>query len=1019
MSTQYFIFSFFDSEIKDISINLKSQADVNKFLVNFFNLENIFEEDINTIFTQGFIGDNNIDLDFISLPSAKIKKIQLTKDITLTLSSNNNLTKNIKILQDTIFDGNNYTITGNNHSITIEKSGEQPIYFQGLFYLKNGTVTNLNIVQNQETSKKLPLMNGHGFLIRSNPNQNVNLNTLTTNYTNSIGFIDNCTITGDIPEHSGGICGKYAGNNGILRITNSNVNAYSIGKSSGGICAEYAGSNGLLSIVNCKVSFKDEFSSFIIGDESGGICGSYAGNQGILNIYNCHYAGKIGINGGGLTGSYTSSNGNVHIINCGVKARIEGYHHNGNTITSQINNGGFFCGINSLGGDNENIYSNLIIEYSYYIPEIDYEDYNDDLSNSIEENEYHSYQYKVGCVGQWITQNQDFLHLVYNGYMNFKNIYTIKPTSFFHSDQGINNKPETISFRGDNQNQTRIIFTTMKFYVKDMNDVNTHLNQDNTDVEQEPLYEIDYVEMAVKDTNSNSREFFVQILDDFSLNHLQVVDSTRFDQITINNIRRNYKYLIYSNDTNFLQGHDHTSFTHFRLELGSFYLGAPLGLLNYGYVYDPQPSISPFNLVTTLSTMSVEELSELTSSENISNYQYKVFDGRVFYTGTRQRPVGDNTDNIKRYLTPGGEWNVNMSIQALYIFLDDNERQFFANNTHQYIFDQVIEQKFEKLYGEGNHKIYLEQSKPVKEIIFTPYRSDYIKTNRWSNFTNKENENANMYQFQDFIWNYINKSVGDGYDYIYPFFKDISGDLLMSPDVYLHYLVVGQQTPFGIWAYTMSGINGFGASSLGGKIWLSPTNNYQLSYTTNPPFWNRTLIELPANLNGPVIELDVGSNFYSSSGQQGAFFSNDQIEYFRDLWEYLPLSQIPVITNDNYKQFDENIIDSAEIIFDSNIREMRKNYIFFNGVQPYLYHSSGVNPGIYSYSFGLTPEKYQPSGACNFSNIKDCIFNLEFKKPYILKTLDDEDFWYGVRFFSVAQNLFQCASGMGGRVYAN
>ena len=41
----------------------------------------------------------------------------------------------------------------------------------------------------------------------------------------------------------------------------------------------------------------------------------------------------------------------------------------------------------------------------------------------------------------------------------------------------------------------------------------------------------------------------------------------------------------------------------------------------------------------------------------------------------------------------------------------------------------------------------------------------------------------------------------------------------------------------------------------------------------------------------------------------------------------------------------------------------------YNQTQPFYHHSGCPVPGIYSYSFALNPESYQPSGTCNFSRI--------------------------------------------------
>jgi hypothetical protein len=89
--------------------------------------------------------------------------------------------------------------------------------------LKGGIVKNLKVIQDvTDPSLKIPLMKGHAFLIKSNQNTSIYPdsieNSLLSNFQNSFGNIDNCIITGDITDFSGGICAKYAGNNGTLKI---------------------------------------------------------------------------------------------------------------------------------------------------------------------------------------------------------------------------------------------------------------------------------------------------------------------------------------------------------------------------------------------------------------------------------------------------------------------------------------------------------------------------------------------------------------------------------------------------------------------------------------------------------------------------------------------------------------------------------------------------------------------------------------------------------------------------------
>jgi len=42
---------------------------------------------------------------------------------------------------------------------------------------------------------------------------------------------------------------------------------------------------------------------------------------------------------------------------------------------------------------------------------------------------------------------------------------------------------------------------------------------------------------------------------------------------------------------------------------------------------------------------------------------------------------------------------------------------------------------------------------------------------------------------------------------------------------------------------------------------------------------------------------------------------------------------------------------------------------YFNMIQPYQFHTNTPRQGIYCYSFGLYPEKNQPSGSFNASKV--------------------------------------------------
>ena len=68
----------------------------------------------------------------------------------------------------------------------------------------------------------------------------------------------------------------------------------------------------------------------------------------------------------------------------------------------------------------------------------------------------------------------------------------------------------------------------------------------------------------------------------------------------------------------------------------------------------------------------------------------------------------------------------------------------------------------------------------------------------------------------------------------------------------------------------------------------------------------------------------------------------------------------------------------------------KKSAYYFQNIEPFKHHTCGglipsshnnyYSGGFYIYSFAMNPENYQPSGSLNFSVIKDCTLNFNYKK---------------------------------------
>jgi hypothetical protein len=77
--------------------------------------------------------------------------------------------------------------------------------------------------------------------------------------------------------------------------------------------------------------------------------------------------------------------------------------------------------------------------------------------------------------------------------------------------------------------------------------------------------------------------------------------------------------------------------------------------------------------------------------------------------------------------------------------------------------------------------------------------------------------------------------------------------------------------------------------------------------------------------------------------------------------------------------------------------------------------SSAVNP-INVYSFAIQPEEHQPSGTCNFSRIDTSTLVFDSIKTGAYPTKDTP---FNFRIYAVNYNIFRVMSGMGGLAYSN
>jgi|TARA_B110000259_G_scaffold137948_1_gene155289 hypothetical protein len=133
-----------------------------------------------------------------------------------------------------------------------------------------------------------------------------------------------------------------------------------------------------------------------------------------------------------------------------------------------------------------------------------------------------------------------------------------------------------------------------------------------------------------------------------------------------------------------------------------------------------------------------------------------------------------------------------------------------------------------------------------------------------------------------------------------------------------------------------------------------------------------------------IIALDNSNDYFNYTSIQ----NNSQKEY--------------LYGNEIYEPFSK-----AELFINGNSRFNKRNATYFRTIQPLNHHSKIPSKHIYSYSFSLSPEKHQPSGICNFSELKTVKLKL-----YNANEINTEILIFGLNY-----NLLRFKNGMAGLAY--
>ena len=145
----------------------------------------------------------------------------------------------------------------------------------------------------------------------------------------------------------------------------------------------------------------------------------------------------------------------------------------------------------------------------------------------------------------------------------------------------------------------------------------------------------------------------------------------------------------------------------------------------------------------------------------------------------------------------------------------------------------------------------------------------------------------------------------------------------------------------------------------------------------------------------------------------------------RDLAIVLDQTISDTTTYDAIDMTNYDLIKNVEMRLEGQARFDRQNISFFKANR-YNHNKEGGSTamkGVYSYSFALDNYKFQPSGSCNFSRLKNKELNFTLKDLSLRRypRRDGLTFTGDYRILVIAENInfYRVLSGMSGKVFDN
>ena len=368
-----------------------------------------------------------------------------------------------------------------------------------------------------------------------------------------------------------------------------------------------------------------------------------------------------------------------------------------------------------------------------------------------------------------------------------------------------------------------------------------------------------------------------------------------------------------------------------------------------------------------------------------------------------------------------------------YIYLDTDERRRFAQQSHEYLIDQ-LQFGLQQSVTSQTVRLDLTLNHPVKELVWvyqdarkldcslpatsTGAALTYTQPFSYDDIANRCRIQLNGQdrfdeRYGDYFWKvqpYQHHS-GGGFEVsqVQPVFSGTTSATLSSATPSNASGTLGAMTV----VFTIATSPGvFNNTTVGGQTGITINAAAGASYTqitdaatlygSNPVFTVISAVDTPGAGAAGGTRVPPGTTFTFASATTGTWSAAPNATVYTG-----SVVTVVAVWDPNQKYYDP-------------LTGTLAGTATMSGVVSY----SAVNP-INVYSFSLAPEEHQPSGSCNFSRIDtatlvfDSITTDANGNKLATGKFPSKDTPYLFRMYAVNYNIFRVMSGMGGLAYSN